>query len=282
MDNVERVDAGKLRIFREKTCLILIIFLSIIIWAFVILSFFSPNQIEELRVASEAKVGDRFEPFFTPAFILGFFLIGLFSHLLAIAYIRLNGIKVGPNQFSEIAKSIENLSARLGLKKAPDAFVINGNGVLNAFAARLVFRRIIVIYSNLAEALIELNDQKQLDAVIAHELGHHALLHTHIVDWFLSPGKLVPFLGSALSRAREYSSDRVMKTLIGDGEVCEKALVKLAAGGVLGSRVNVNAYLSQVKEERGFFAWLAETLSTHPHLPKRIAAMRKHLVDSKV
>ena len=43
--------------------------------------------------------------------------------------------------------------------------------------------------------------------MIAHELGH---IHRGHVRWHfvLAPAPLVPFLGAALSRAREYTCDR--------------------------------------------------------------------------
>jgi len=224
----------------------------------------------------QTKVSKIAESLTTPVLILLFFVFGLYSHLLAMAYIRQNGVKVGPQQFSEIYEAVKHLSGRLGMHKQPDVFVITGHGLLNAFATRLVFRRIIVVYSDLAEALIEGRDQKQLLAVLSHELGHQALGHTRLIEWFFWPGKTVPFLGSGLSRAREYSCDRVMKSLIADNQVCEKALIKLAAGGFLGSKTDIEVYLNQRKEEGGFFAWLSEKLSTHPHLPNRIIAVRKY------
>jgi Zn-dependent protease with chaperone function len=208
-----------------------------------------------------------------PAFILGFFILFLFLHLLGTASIRINSVKVGPNQFPEIWKSMVKISNKIGLAKPPDMYVLNNGGELNAFAARLVSRKILVLYSDLADALVENKDQKQLDAVIAHELAHHALDHTHFYNWFLTPAGFIPLLGSALSRSREYSCDKVMKAVIKDQKVCEKALIKLVTGKRLGNSVNVNEYKSQIKTERGFFVWLAEILNSHPHLPKRVLAI---------
>ncbi|MDO8452205.1 MAG: M48 family metallopeptidase [bacterium] len=212
--------------------------------------------------------------------LLVFFVFGLFFHLIAMAHIRINAIKIGPNQFPELFDGVKKLTAILGMKKQPDVFVMNGNGILNAFAARLVFRRLLVIYSDLAEALIEGREagesgaqQKQLEAVLAHELGHHELGHTSIWNYLIEPGMLVPLIGQAYSRAREYSCDRVMMAVIGDQEVCARALVKLAAGKQMGARANIKEYLEQRSFEGGFFTFLSEILSTHPHLPNRIRAI---------
>ena len=210
-----------------------------------------------------------------PLFLLAFVLLFLFLHLLGMAAIRINSVKIGPNQFPEIWNSAEKLSKRLGLNKLPDIYILNSGGQLNAFAARLVSRKILVIYSELAEALIEDKDHQQLEAVIGHELGHHALNHTHFYNWFLTPAEMIPFFGAAFSRSREYSADRIMKGLIQNQEVCERALVKLAVGKKLGNLVNIDEYTSQIKTETGFFVWLSEKMASHPHLPKRIIAIKK-------
>lgn len=211
----------------------------------------------------------------TSLFILAFFFFSLFSHLLAMAYIRVNAVKIGPNQFPELYKAVGELALRLGMSKQPDMFILQRDGIMNAFAARLVFRRLLVVYSSLAEALIVEKDIKQLEAILSHELGHHALGHTSIFMWLIEPGLFIPLLGSVYSRAREYSCDRIMKVLTKDNEPCERALLKLASGNLVGTSANVEAYINQRKEEGGFFAWFAELLATHPHLPKRIKAVRE-------
>jgi len=219
----------------------------------------------------------------TPVFLLFFALFGLFLHYLSIAFIRINAIKAGPNQFPEIWEVSKNLSFRLGMKKQPDIFILPGGGFLNAFAAKLVLRKIIVIYFELADALTEDKNQSQLEAIVGHELGHHALGHTNIfLEWFLTPVEYIPFLSLPLSRAREYSSDRAMFSLIPNLSICERALIKLITGKRLGNKVNTEAYLKQAYEEKGFFTWLAEKMSTHPHLPYRIMALQKFAEKNKL
>lgn len=217
----------------------------------------------------------EFSELIGPAFILGFVVLFLLIHLIGMAAVRINSVKVGPNQFPEIWDSMVKLSTRIGLKNPPDMYILNVGGELNAFATRLVFRKLLVIFSDLAEAVIEGKDQKQLDAIVSHELAHHVLNHTHFYNWFLGPAGFVPFLEPALSRSREYSSDRVMKALIQENEVCERALVKLVSGRMLGNLVDITEYTKQVKTETGFFVWLSEVLASHPHLPKRILAIRR-------
>jgi len=231
---------------------------------------------EKKQVTNDDLIGRFFASISTPILLLGFIFFNFFSHLLAIAYIRMNSIKVGPNQFPKLYESLQRQSQILGLKKAPSMFILMGNGVLNAFATRLVFRQIIVIFSNLAEALIEEEqDQKQLDAVVAHELGHHRLMHTTLFEWLLLPASFIPLLYAALTRWREYSADRVMRVITPDLEGSQRALIKLAGGRLMGSQANIEEFINQSNDEKGFFAWLAEVTATHPHLPKRVNALKK-------
>jgi Zn-dependent protease with chaperone function len=212
----------------------------------------------------------------TPVIFFLFFIFSLYLHYLAISYIRMNAVKVGPEQFPEIWQSFISMHEKMHIKRRPDIFILMGNGVLNAFATKLIFRQFIVIYSDLAEALIEEQDTRQLDAVMAHELGHHVLGHTRLLwEWFFMPISFIPFVLLPLNRAREYSSDRVMKLVMQDDEVCARALVKLAAGKIYGKRVNISVYLEQGKQENGLYARLAEIFATHPHLPNRIRALQK-------
>lgn len=271
----KRINIGQFRTLREKLYLTIICFLAACFWLWTGYSLIEQSINATLWTKTEESLDDIWGVYASPLILISYFSFGIFSHFLAIAYIRANAIKVGPEQFPEINDSVIKYAKELQMKRVPDVFVMNGNGVLNAFAARLVFRQVLVLYSDLIEALIAEKDFKQLDAIIAHELGHHVLGHTGFWQWLLMPAELIPFLGLTLSRAREYSADRVMKGMMRDNDPCEKAFGKLACGKVLGARVNTDAYIKQYKNERGFFTWLAERLATHPHTPNRIRALRK-------
>ncbi|HLL60375.1 MAG TPA: M48 family metallopeptidase [Candidatus Nitrosocosmicus sp.] len=230
---------------------------------------------KEIKEANKSVVAKIFSSISTPIFLLFYLGFGLFSHLSAMAYIRMNAVKISKRQFPEFYEALLEQSKKLGMATPPDMYILLGNGVLNAFATRLVFRRLLIIYSNLAEALIEGKDQRQLEAVMAHELGHHALGHTHPYNILLIPGLLIPFLGTALSRAREYSADRIMSLVIKDKAICQRSLMKLAAGAVLGRTANIVAFTDQAYEESGFFTWVAEISASHPHLSKRVYALEE-------
>lgn len=229
------------------------------------------EEIIESQGITAANTKDIFS--FSSVLVL-IILLGIVSFILTLGHIRMNSIRISQRQFPKLYKAIGELSEKLGLEKQPDVFVMMGNGVLNAFAAKLFARKVLVVYSDLAEALIEGSDQDQLEAVLAHELGHHALFHTSWWLWVLEPAMFIPFIGAAYSRAREYSADRVMSVLVPNQKACERALMKLVAGKKLGQSADIDAFVQQAEEEAGFFPWLSEKVSTHPHLAHRILAIR--------
>ena len=64
-----------------------------------------------------------------------------------------------------------------GLRRVPDAYVILGNGTMNAFAAGHGFRRYICLYSDLFEIGGKSRDPEALRFIIGHEVGHIAAGH---------------------------------------------------------------------------------------------------------
>jgi len=80
-------------------------------------------------------------------------------------------------------------------------YVLQGDGVLNAFATRFARKNFVVIYSD----IFEMAYQEEKDAVsfiIGHELGH--LKRRHVSNWrlFLTlPARFIPLLYKAYSRA---------------------------------------------------------------------------------
>ena len=106
--------------------------------------------------------------------------------------------------------------------------------------------------------------------MIGHEFAHIKRGHLKW-RWALYPAMLVPFLGSAYSRACEYTCDRFGARYRPDGAV--RGLLSLAAGTKLYRRVNVAEFGLQAENDRGFWVWLAEIFATHPMLPSRVRAL---------
>lgn len=208
--------------------------------------------------------------------IIGIILFFLFIHGLNMAMIRQNAVKLSSEQFPELYEKLETLSNNMGLKSVPDCYVIESQGMLNAFATRFVRRNMVVVYSTIFE-LIEEGAEEEVLFVFAHEFAH--LKRRHIVSQgLIIPFMLVPFVGTAYSRACEFTCDR-MAAYYTTPSAGENGLAVLSIGKQLYRRVNVDAFIEQQQSERGFFATLSEWLSTHPPLTKRIHELKRYFDD---
>lgn len=188
---------------------------------------------------------------------------------LHLGHIRGRGIKVSSDQFPEVYESLHYMAASLGLPTAPETYVVHEHGLLNAMAKRLHRRDIIIIYADILEMAFELGNS-EVAFVIAHELAHVRCGHVKWA-WIDAPASLIPFFGNALSRAREYTCDRIAQELVPEGALM--GLVALAAGKKLYKRVNLKALYDQQDAEWNFWTWFSEIMSTHPNLLNRIHAL---------
>jgi Zn-dependent protease with chaperone function len=157
----------------------------------------------------------------------------------------------------------------LGLARAPDVFVLQAGGLLNAFATRFLGRDFVVLYSDVL-AVAEAEGEAVVGFIAAHELAH--VVRGHLKHrWLITPARLVPYLGTAYARACEYTCDRFAAHCQPDGAV--DGLLMLAAGTQLYRRVDARQFARQVESEGGFWVRRAELMSSHPTLPKRVAAL---------
>jgi len=200
-------------------------------------------------------------------------LLPLFAQAIMMASIRTNGVRITPRQFPEVFAIAQAQCERMGFNVVPDLYVMESSGILNAFASRFFGRNMVVLYSDLFE-MIQTGGEKELTFVISHELAH--IKRNHLSKQLLIlPALWLPFLGEAYSRACEYTCDRMAAYYTNDTEAAMNGLTILAIGKTFYKRVDREEYLLQSSYEKGLFVWLAEKLSTHPPLPKRIHAIQE-------
>ena len=164
-------------------------------------------------------------------------------------------------------------AARSGLSYVPDAYVVLGNGVINAAASGHGFRRFVFINSDLLEVGGAAREPEALRFVIAHEVGHIAAGHVsywRILGTFAS--QWIPVVGSTLSRAQEYTADNYGHALAPQG--ARLAMATLAGGKYLNRSVDVDAMADRAVTEPGFFVWVTNASATHPVLLWRMHALR--------
>lgn len=199
---------------------------------------------------------------------------------LFLAHVTGNGVRIGPTQMPELWRRVEAASQKLGMAKPPEAYVMQAGGVLNAFATHFFARQFIIIYSSLVDtceasrpSLEDHNSRAtELDFVIAHELGHIACGH---LNWLLLPARIIPLLGSAYSRACEYTCDACGHAVVDDLEISSRALAILAGGRVVGSLMSLDAFVEQRSTTGTFWMAVYELNASHPYLSKRVAALRE-------
>ncbi|WP_175639067.1 M48 family metallopeptidase [Metabacillus schmidteae] len=198
-------------------------------------------------------------------------LISLFSHIISMSHIQLNGVRLRESQFPDLYEKVVNLSAKMELKNIPEVYILESGGLLNAFATKILAisgKNMVVLYSDFVDIAEESSDF-DIDYIIAHELAH--LKRNHISkSIFVSLAMWIPFLGTSYLRMAEYTCDRMAAYYTEKPQNAINGLLILAAGRRLYNKVNLNDYLEQYNEKKGFFATLTELLSTHPPIPKRI------------
>ncbi|WP_396129273.1 M48 family metallopeptidase [Exiguobacterium mexicanum] len=206
--------------------------------------------------------------------------LSLFTHWLQIGYIRTNGVKVTERQFADLYQTYQRVGQEMGVRLLPDVYILQAGGVLNAFATRFFQKNMVILYSDVVELSRE-GYAKEVEFVIAHELAHIRRNHVQ-KQWAMMLGGWIPFLGSAYSRACEFTCDRMAAHHIQNQTASKRALTILAIGGKLAKEVSEFDYLYEASRENGFIAKLSELLSTHPPLPKRIAAIATNAGETNV
>jgi Zn-dependent protease with chaperone function len=239
----------------EIPLLILVILVSIALWVFVAISI----------------IGIFYAVFFSIFFFL--------AQVGFIARLRGSAIKLGPQQMPELHARVVAIASRLGLAKVPDAYLMQAGGALNALATKLFRANFIVLYSDLVDACGD--DSEAVDFIVGHELGHVKAGHLRF-QWLIILGRLFPFIGSAYSRAREYTADRYGLAGVNDPGAATRGLTVLAAGGGHAHRVNLAAMLQQRHDMTSVWMTIGRWMSTHPPLVERIAELDRSAAGERI
>jgi Zn-dependent protease with chaperone function len=238
---------------KERVYYAISVTISLLIYAWAVSQLVAGNQVAGVMIMYAAIFG------------VGFWMV----HALFLGRLRGNAVRVSERQFRDLHEIVVQQCRALDME-VPDVFVTQAGGMLNAFATKFFRRRFVILFSDVVELARE-QGEAAVRFVVAHELAHLKRRHLSL-RWLIFPAMLVPFLGSAYSRAREYTCDRFGARLVPEGAV--SGLLVLAAGKRLYREVDTNEYVQQTSTEGGFWYWLAEVTSTHPNLTKRVAAVR--------
>lgn len=192
---------------------------------------------------------------------------------LMYAQMRITGVRISPTQFPEAYQMLVDAARAAGLRRVPDAYVVVGNGQINAFASGHGHRRFIVVFSDLFEIGGKARNPEALKFIIGHEVGHIAAGHVGYFRLiFTSFFQQIPYLGATLSRAQEYTADNFGFRLAPGGAM--QTMGVLFAGKYLVNEVNTDELANRAVFEDGFFTWLANLNMSHPATTWRAHALR--------
>jgi Zn-dependent protease with chaperone function len=191
------------------------------------------------------------------------------AELWYAAHLKTNAVRVSETQLPELNRAVETCCERLGMQR-PEVYVLQSN-VWNAFAAKLLGRRVVVLFSGAVDSILLKGDLQQLTWVVGHELGHHWAGHLNLSQKFANLGDWVFWLKLWHSRRAEFTCDRVGLYCTGSLQACQLALVNSAVGAQLANKVNMTAATEQWHAHRDeFFVKYRSLYSTHPHSLARL------------
>lgn len=212
-------------------------------------------------------------------------LFGLFTPLLALIVLKYlyytkvsNGVELTKTQFSQLYEIYREVALRMGFteeegeNQIPPLYLINGNGVMNAFAAKCaLYEKYVVIHSDIADIAYVHGNFDALRFVLAHELAHVKCGHVNLKRLIVAPVLTLLYLNKSLIRAQEYTADRV---------ACYYApndiggMIYLYAGKNLGGYVNIDEYFKTIeKHDKNLFLRFVNFRSDHAVGFRRMKAL---------
>lgn len=233
----------------EKTLFAIMLALSCVVWLLVILLTLGGALVWALPI----------------------FVMYCFAQSALISYIKGTAVQITETQFPDLHRRIDACCDKLGHSARPHAFLMQMGGVLNAFATRFLGRDFLVLYSDVVDALEEKPDA--LNFYIGHEIGHIKRKHL-LWSTVLLPASLLPLIGAAYSRAREYTCDRHGLAACDSAESAQAGIAALAAGGKRGAAMCMKSYSEQSRYSDSFWMSFHELQADYPWLVKRMGAVR--------
>ncbi len=188
------------------------------------------------------------------------------------ASVRANSVQLSRAQFPEIYEEFSRMCATLGMSPPPELYVTE-DAIKAPSAAYSAWH---VDYIVLDDKFLEANPHNAPDVYrffLARELGRIRLGHTHWFDDILiAHVARTPVLATPLMHMRTYSHDRYALTLAPDSI---RGLVVLASGrGMLG-HLDVEAFLTQAREVRGWWARAASLGRDSPRVAYRVQELER-------
>ncbi|MEK6254157.1 MAG: M48 family metallopeptidase [Gemmatimonadales bacterium] len=218
-------------------------------------------------------------------------IFGMFGERAIRLAFKANAVRVSEKQYPWIYERTLRVCEIMDLKEIPEVYV-SQTPLVNAGAVGMS-DPFIVLNSSMLEVL----DRDEVEAVLAHEVGHilsgHVLYRTLLLlimqlamfRYPIAGLALLPILWALLEwyRKSELSCDRAALLAVQDKEIVMSSLMKLA-GGTRGETLDLDEFIAQSEEYReggdlldSVYKVLNVIGATHPFSVVRVAELRDWL-----
>ena len=215
-------------------------------------------------------------------------IFGMFGERAIRLAFKANAVRVSEKQYPWIYERTLRVCEIMDLKEIPEVYV-SQTPLVNAGAVGMS-DPFIVLNSSMLEVL----DRDEVEAVLAHEVGHilsgHVLYRTLLLlimqlamfRYPIAGLALLPILWALLEwyRKSELSCDRAALLAVQDKEIVMSSLMKLA-GGTRGETLDLDEFIAQSEEYReggdlldSVYKVLNVIGATHPFSVVRVAELR--------
>ena len=215
-------------------------------------------------------------------------IFGMFGERAIRLAFKANAVRVSEKQYPWIYERTLRVCEIMDLKEIPEVYV-SQTPLVNAGAVGMS-DPFIVLNSYMLEVL----DRDEVEAVLAHEVGHilsgHVLYRTLLLlimqlamfRYPIAGLALLPILWALLEwyRKSELSCDRAALLAVQDKEIVMSSLMKLA-GGTRGETLDLDEFIAQSEEYReggdlldSVYKVLNVIGATHPFSVVRVAELR--------
>ena len=172
----------------------------------------------------------------------------------------------GGEQLPEVFQEIRAVCERFNVKNHFRVIVI-ASGETNALALRFARKRVVVIFSELLEGLVE--NPAELRALLAHETCHCVLDHG-------ARGYFELYKPARYKAARELTCDNAAFVAAGEIEAAVNMVKKLCVGKRLFGRLSEDGLIAEAGHlYSGLIGWFLSRYLTHPPAGRRILNLRE-------
>ncbi|MCL7971639.1 MAG: M48 family metallopeptidase [marine benthic group bacterium] len=215
-------------------------------------------------------------------------IFGMFGERAIRLAFKANAVRVSPKQYPWIHERTLRVCEIMDLEEVPEVYV-SQTPLVNAGAVGMS-EPFIVLNSSMLEVL----SRDEVEAVLAHEVGHilsgHVLYRTLLLlvmrlalfRYPIAGLALLPILWALLEwyRKSELSCDRAALLAVQDKDIVMSSLMQLA-GGTRGETLDLQEFIAQSEEYRhggdlldSVYKVLNVIGATHPFSVMRVAELR--------